>query len=861
MVATLPEPHPFREPCIAIPQLPQPAEQPALQSQDMQPSQANPNAAAFAAPADYHSANQQPAKRPRHRASIACASCRDRRIRCVVRPGDTECFNCKRTGAECIIRNDDERRKPISRAYVASLTERIAVLEDLLRSKGEEPPPAIHPPRIRPGLPGSEDWHSRQEPSQSDNASFSESDDGADQPGHYLSAARPGSSPRLLDPSDESQSLVSQLLAPRGHLGIDQTSGSVRFFGSLMNCHLPSDKAAASKSSDIVEHARRATKTIRLLSQETHDHLMDLFWEHFNAVLHVIHKEAFLDDYEHGASHFYSPFLHICILAVGFRYADKTRPDIQRIALEPRESTFHREAKYMLDVELERPGGIPQVQALLLLANCECSVGRDHTGWLYSGMGVRLAFDIGLHLETRSSGLSEREVDVRHMTLWACVIFDKYWSLFLGRPTAIKSSDLEVYALAKRFERLGTCLPNGPELSLETQIYEALIDLMEIAGKAAENREATAVSGGGFDRTAYKSLVALDRELNSWYSRLPDALKWEPTNIQTAPRSFFVLHQQYHSVHIQIRRSFTRYEDSVSPDAKDLSGDAVVTAARKACTGHAIAVVKNFWHYRQRFSAKQIFCAAMQTAGTACTTLVADLAFVKDVKERNHILKYLKCMAVSLQEMSGIFAPAERMCLVLQHVLAEISQSSPQREASVVPASRQSTEDDTIQNAPKRRQRPDHRPTPPLRRSEGSGSVPQMRLSVGSIPSLADNHSDSGVHEANGLFTPQGDLSAWPFPSQDSQVGVGGSSLPGSAPAMYGNITPNAWMTATSQVPDTARMSFSHFPGFPEGNTHAGQMDFLSPNDEAWGHWRLEQPQGPMRPDELDAVPPDKQYR
>lgn len=194
------------------------------------------------------------------------------------------------------------------------------------------------------------------------------------------------------------------------------------------------------------------------------------------------------------------------------------------------------------------------------------------------------------------------------------VIFDKYWSLFLGRPTAIKSSDLEVYALAKRFERLGTCLPNGPELSLETQIYEALIDLMEIAGKAAENREATAVSGGGFDRTAYKSLVALDRELNSWYSRLPDALKWEPTNIQTAPRSFFVLHQQYHSVHIQIRRSFTRYEDSVSPDAKDLSGDAVVTAARKACTGHAIAVVKNFWHYRQRFSAKQIFCAAMQTA-------------------------------------------------------------------------------------------------------------------------------------------------------------------------------------------------------------------------------------------------------
>ncbi|KKY25831.1 putative nitrogen assimilation transcription factor nit-4 [Diplodia seriata] len=629
-------------------------------------SHASPDAAAFAAPVDsHHQQHAASSKRPRHRASIACASCRDRRIRvraspapscvlradrslqCVVRPGETECFNCKRTGAECIIRNDDERRKPISRAYVASLTERIAVLEDLLRSKGEEPPPVIHPPRIRPGLPGSEEPQpgrandALQEPAQPphfDNASFSESDDAADQSVPFLYAARTASSPRLLDPADESQSLVSQLLAPKGHLGIDQTSGSVRFFGSLMNCHLPSDKATASKSSDIVEHARRATKTIRLLSQETHEYLMDLFWEHFNAVLHVIHKDAFLEDYEHGSPHFYSPFLHICILAVGFRYADKTRSDIQRIALEPRESTFHREAKFMLDVELERPGGIPQVQALLLLANCECSVGRDHTGWLYSGMGVRLAFDIGLHLETRSSGLSEREVDVRHMTLWACVIFDKYWSLFLGRPTAIKSSDLEVYTLAKRFERLGACLPNGPELSLETQIYEALIDLMEIAGKAAENREATAVAGGSFDRTDYRSLVALDRELNGWNSRLPEALKWESANIQTAPRSFFVLHQQYHSVHIQIRRPFARYEDSVSPEAKDLSGDAVVASARKACTGHAIAVVKNFWHYRQRFTAKQIFCAAMQTAGVACTTLIADLAFVKDVKERNQIL-------------------------------------------------------------------------------------------------------------------------------------------------------------------------------------------------------------------------------
>lgn len=47
----------------------------------------------------------------RHRASVACASCRDRRIRCVVPQGQAECNQCRRTGTECIIKNDDERRR------------------------------------------------------------------------------------------------------------------------------------------------------------------------------------------------------------------------------------------------------------------------------------------------------------------------------------------------------------------------------------------------------------------------------------------------------------------------------------------------------------------------------------------------------------------------------------------------------------------------------------------------------------------------------------------------------------------------------------------------------------------------------
>jgi hypothetical protein len=122
----------------------------------------------------------------------------------------------------------------------------------------------------------------------------------------------------------------------------------------------------------VSEQSRRAERIIRSLPIETYDYLMELFWQCYNPVIHVLHQEAFNEDREAGRSQFYSGFLHVCVLAMGFRFADKQRMDIQKIALPQMESTLHREAKYMLDHELERPGGIPSVVAMLLLGDLEC---------------------------------------------------------------------------------------------------------------------------------------------------------------------------------------------------------------------------------------------------------------------------------------------------------------------------------------------------------------------------------------------------------------------------------------------------------------------------------------------------------
>ncbi|KAK8251139.1 fungal-specific transcription factor domain-containing protein [Phyllosticta capitalensis] len=837
-----------------------------------------------AAPEALSNGNTVPkAQKARHRASIACASCRDRRIRCVINPGEKECVNCKRTGAACVIKNDDERRKPISRAYVASLTDRIALLEDLLRKKGVEPPPAIHPPKIRPGLPGSEDTSPERRKSESDSITNGFSEDQGrsesdDCTGGDFSvderALRQVPQTKLCLPNGERKSIVSTVLSSRGHLGLDPATGCVRYFGSMMNWSDAMNATAAKETR--LDHSRRGSKTLKHLDPETHEYLLELFFGHYNSVLHTVHREAFLHDYEHGRTQFYSPFLHLAILSVAYRYSDKTRPDIEKLTVAPRESTFYNEAKFMLDVELETPGGIPQIQGLLLLANCECVVGRDHSGWLLSGMAVRLSFDVGLHLDTRASGLSDRESEVRQIALWACVVFDKYWSMFLGRPTAIKTSDLEVYALAKRFERLGTCMPNGPEPSLETQTYEALIELMEIGNRASDVVHKHPAPSPA-NRDLYRQLAVLDKELTLWYARLPQGLKWEQENINTASRAFFILHQQYHCVHITLRRPFARYEDieSDDPASKELAAESTAVSSRKACTSHAIAVVKNFWQYRQRFPLWQIFCGALASAGTACTALVAELAAVRETKERNNILKFIKCMVVVLGEMSSTFCPAERMCLILQLVLSEISQKSPPRENSIVPASRQPSDDGETQTSFKRpRQRSQSRP----KAADSVISQPQMNghaANAGNASPLSDPQSDSsgnGELTTPPFFPPSRNAttaaaSMWQFPSSgDDSSAASMAVLNGAASASAlvntTSATPvqltapqanmhNGWgmpsSTPPTTMPDTSWMSYPSFSAFADGSTghqhHQHQLDVgLSFGDgsataAAWPNW------------------------
>jgi hypothetical protein len=180
----------------------------------------------------------------------------------------------------------------------------------------------------------------------------------------------------------------------------------------------------------------------------------------------------------------------------------------------------------------------------------------------------------------------------------------------------MKSSDLEMYNLSKQFERLGTCRPAGPDKSMETMIYEALIDLMELSGKITENIDLHLNNAGASPNSAHrKRMAAVHREFSIWYDRLPEKLQWTPNNIATAPFSFFLLHQQYHACIILLHRPFALYGDQdANEDQNNNPEDHSSTLSRTVCTSHAIRIARIYWQHRQRFDTKQIFVTGLQHA-------------------------------------------------------------------------------------------------------------------------------------------------------------------------------------------------------------------------------------------------------
>ncbi|KAL2194991.1 fungal-specific transcription factor domain-containing protein [Corynascus similis CBS 632.67] len=611
---------------------------------------------------------------------------------------------------------------------MSSLSNRINLLEAMLKERGVVPPPAVHPPKTRQEAQARQQQEQRQGQSDGERSQSSEISK-PDPPPLNQPPTPPGSGDedvivveppqprtflpeshmshsRLIDPlllqdaEAKKGTGARHLLCTRGSFIFDQSVGRTRFYGPTANSHVYAKQTNGFKPLERSDHAHRAEQLILGLKPAAYEHLMRCFWECYNSWQQVVDESAFEAGRTTRDARFYSLFLHLTILAIGFRFADWDREDLKTVMLGNRESTLHREAKALLEAEFERLGGVPSVQALLLLADLECGTGRDTTGWMYSGMANRLAFDIGLHVSTATVDMSDLERQTRRLAMTACVMFDRKWALLLGRPTSIKTQDIGADVLPKATGKPLVDSSVGTVAS-KAAINRQMFELLELAGKVADFQNSTCGAAHLFptkavEDRAYLHFVGLERLFHNWYRRLPENLAWKPVNIKSASVGFFMLHQQFHVCMILLHRPWAkygplsldgtvaaRYPSPGSPGTEDSTGlpswmtplphhDNRASMSRSMCTQHAIRVAHIFWHHRQRFGGKRAVLTAIQHAGTAALALMAALAHKSAELDHQSNLRYLQVLSTAIYDMSHLYQPAARMYQLLKTMLVEI---------------------------------------------------------------------------------------------------------------------------------------------------------------------------------------------
>ncbi|KAF4913700.1 Nitrogen assimilation transcription factor nit-4 [Colletotrichum fructicola] len=161
------------------------------------------------------------------------------------------------------------------------------------------------------------------------------------------------------------------------------------------------------------------------------DHLVNLYFTWQDPASHVVQREMYQKAKVQWCDHmvdnpYYSEALRNSICALGAAFESRHHPTFVTFP-KSLADFFADRAKALLDIELDCPS-VATVQAMVILSGHDIGCKRDARGWLYSGMAMRLAFDLALHVDmtpyVRTGSISQEEADLRKTVFWGAYTVD-----------------------------------------------------------------------------------------------------------------------------------------------------------------------------------------------------------------------------------------------------------------------------------------------------------------------------------------------------------------------------------------------------------------------------------------------------
>ncbi|WVF67007.1 hypothetical protein IAT40_001750 [Kwoniella sp. CBS 6097] len=244
-------------------------------------------------------------------------------------------------------------------------------------------------------------------------------------------------------------------------------------------------------------------------------HLVHVFMEHFGCQFPFFDKQALEASIDDRSG---STFLLVCIAAVAARFS--SHPLIALKHLKPFEygDNFYKVAKELLGSMLSVPSR-ETVIGLVLLGHMGLAIDSEAEEWMFTGMAVRMAIDLGLHLDPpEDARISASERRLNRLVFWSVVLLDFALAFGTGRQPTLRVE--EITQPLPTSEDVGTAsiINPFPFAARQMLAYGQLITVLNSGRQRLEEAE-TAV------------ILARSRAIQV-YNTLPQDLHWNVTNLQ-----------------------------------------------------------------------------------------------------------------------------------------------------------------------------------------------------------------------------------------------------------------------------------------------------------------------------------------
>ena len=228
-----------------------------------------------------------------------------------------------------------------------------------------------------------------------------------------------------------------ELSGKMGELRLE--NGSVSVVGGTSNLIYLNSDAGSNSEYDGEEDYPQPDDPITSWTTVTTDtdlvvHLLNMYFTWHYTYFTTLSKDLFYQGFMRGnvsghkkKTEYCTSLLVNAMLALGCHFTTWPAARANREDSATAGDHFFAEAKRLIleNNEHESPK-LATVQALALMSVREAGCGREARGWAYSGMSFRMAYELGLNLDSALANHDEKEVDARRITIWGCFLFDKY---------------------------------------------------------------------------------------------------------------------------------------------------------------------------------------------------------------------------------------------------------------------------------------------------------------------------------------------------------------------------------------------------------------------------------------------------